>query len=359
MRWQVAVLLTAALAGGAAVPAVAAPWASVGNDQLRSDLTLLNDAGIAQTMVTQWPVPWRGVLDALQDSPTLDAQPRYIREAIRRVRARATRETAEGGRAETLLDGTNRPALVRGFDAEGYGKGTIQETRRDHRRAAPTSMSSWARSPGRRGSTASMFDADGSYLAQRFGNFQLYGGARHRIGGGQAGRSALTYSATTRGRFRRSASRPTGPLRFKTPLLSWIGPFRAEALVGVLDDTRIARTGPLFNGIRVHPQSDARPRDRRHRGSQILLRHRTHPCGISDIIRPEQQRSKNGRARRRARANSTSRYGFRLGDVPVEVYTARSSTRTRSPITHSYSRVISPAAAFTCRLGATPMRHDG
>ena len=110
-------VIAAIIAIGLAVPAVAAPWASVGDSQLRSDLTLLNDAGIAQVMVSQWPVPWVGVLAALSDSPTLDAQPRYIREAIRRVRARATRETAEGGRAETLIDATNRPALVRGFDA--------------------------------------------------------------------------------------------------------------------------------------------------------------------------------------------------------------------------------------------------
>ena len=237
----------ALLLAGVAAPVAAAPWASVGDDQLRADLTLLNDAGIAQTMVTQWPVPWRGVLDALADSPTLDAQPRYIREAIRRVRNRAARETAEGGRAETLLDATNRPALVRGFGEENYGKATIQETAEITAGRSDLHVQLGAIA-GQAGQHGVMFDADGTYLAQRFGNVQLYAGdVTHWWGPGWV--SALTYSNNARP-FPQLGISTAGPLRFKTPLLSWIGPFRAEALVGVLDDTRIAPK-TYFDGVRV------------------------------------------------------------------------------------------------------------
>ncbi len=308
--------LVAALAGVAA-PTVAAPWASVGDDQLRADLTLLNDAGIAQVMVSQWPVPWRGVLDALQDSPTLDAQPQYIREAIRRVRARAQRETAEGGRAETLLDGTNRPALVRGFDAQGYGKGTIQETAEITAGRSDLHVQVGAiagQGIGAQGKQHGVhFDADGSYLAQRFGNVQLYGGeVSHWWGPGWI--SALTYSNNARP-FPQVGISTAGPLRFKTPLLSWIGPFRAEAVVGLLDDTRFARH-TAFDAIRV-TLNPARGLEIGGSRTQILCGS-GHPCSVTDVF--DLRNNDSAPSKTASEGEFDVRYGWRAFGVPVELY---------------------------------------
>ncbi len=329
-----------------AVPAAAAPWASVGDSQLRSDLTLLNDAGIAQVMVSQWPVPWAGVLSALADSPTLDAQPRYIREAIRRVRARATRETAEGGRAETLLDGTNRPALIRGFDAEGYGKGTIQETAEITAGRSDLHVQLGAIA-GQKGQHGVQFDADGSYLAQRFGNVQVYGGeVTHWWGPGWA--SALTYSNNARP-FPQIGISTVGPLRFKTPLLSWIGPFRAEALVGVLDDTRIAHR-TLFNGIRVtlNPMRGLEIGGAR---TQIFCG-TGHPCSVSDVF--SLSNNNNNPSKTASEGEFDARYGWRLGGVPVEVY-GQIFNEDSSPVTHSYTSYLAGGSVYV-PVGRNTMR---
>ena len=344
-RGLVRAALVAALA--AAVPAAAAPWASVGDDQLRSDLTLLNDAGIARTMVSQWPVPWRGVLDALQPSPTLDAQPTYIREAIRRVRARAQRETAEGGRAETLLDGTNRPALVRGFDAQGYGKGTIQETAEITAGRSDLHVQVGAIA-GQRGQHGVQFNGDGSYLAQRLGNVQLYGGlVTHWWGPGWI--SALTYSNNARP-FPQFGISTAGPLRFKTPVLSWIGPFRAEAIVGILDDTRIARN-TAFTGIRV-TLNPARGLEIGGARTQILCGS-GHPCSVSDVF--SLNNSPTNPSKSASEGEFDVRYGFQLGGVPVEAYT-QIFNEDSSPVTHSFSSylvggsVYVPAGRNTLRI---------
>ena len=342
-------VIVAIIAIGLAVPAAAAPWASVGDSQLRSDLTLLNDAGIAQVMVSQWPVPWAGVLAALNESPTLDAQPRYIREAIRRVRARATRETAEGGRAETLIDATNRPALVRGFDAEGYGKATIQETAEITAGRSDLHVQLGA-IVGQKGQHGVQFDANGSYIAQRFGNVQLYGGeVTHWWGPGWA--SALTYSNNARP-FPQIGISTVGPLRFKTPLLSWIGAFRAEALVGLLDDTRIARH-TLFNGIRVtlNPMRGLEIGGSR---TQIFCGS-GHPCNLRDTI--SLNNSPTNPSKTASEGEFDARYGWRVGGVPVEVY-GQIFNEDSSPVTHSFTSYLAGGSVYL-PVGRNTMRVTG
>lgn len=338
----------AVLLAATAAPVAAAPWASVGDDQLRADLTLLDDAGIARTMVTQWPVPWAGVADALQDSPALDAQPAYIRQAIRRVRARALRETAVGGRAETRLDATNRPALVRGFDAEGYGKGTIQETAEITAGRSDLHVQVGAIA-GQKGQHGVQFDADGSYLAQRFGSVQLYGGEiTHWWGPGWA--SALTYSNNARP-FPQIGIATAGPVRFKTPLLSWIGPFRAEALVGVLDDTRFARS-TVFDAVRL-TLNPARGLQIGAARTQILCG-RGNPCSFGDGFALTDNTAS---ARTAAQGEFDVRYGWRAFGVPLEAY-AQVMNEGSNPVRHSNSSylvggsVYIPVALDALRLTA-------
>lgn len=329
------------------IAAHAAPWASVGDDQLRADLTLLNDAGIVRTMVTQWPVPWRGVLDELSDPQTLNAQPQYIREAVRRVRQRALRETAEGSRAETLLDATNRPALVRGFDAENYGKATVQETAEITAERSDLHVQLGAIT-GQTGEHGGRLDADGSYLAQRFGNVQFYAGdVTHWWGPGWV--SALTLSNNARP-FPQIGIATAGPLRFKTPLLTWLGPFRAEVIVGILDDPRIARR-TAYDGVRI-TLNPARGLEIGGARTQILCGS-GHPCSVREVF------SLNNNTAHPSQTASEGefdvRYGSRLGRIPFEVY-SQIMNEDSSPITHSDSSylvggsVYLPVAKNTLRV---------
>src|SRR5271169_6092547 len=78
-------LLAAAATAPLATAAMASPWAEVGDDQLRSDIQILANAGVIDDITTQWPIPWAGLLSALRDQVTLAEQPSYVRAAARRV----------------------------------------------------------------------------------------------------------------------------------------------------------------------------------------------------------------------------------------------------------------------------------
>ena len=254
------------------------------------------------------------------------------------------RETAEGGRAETLLDATNRPALVRGFDAEGYGKGTIQETAEITAGRSDLHVQLGAIA-GQKGQHGVQFDADGSYLAQRFGVFQLYGGeVSHWWGPGWA--TALTYSNNARP-FPQLGISTAGPLRFKTPLLSWIGPFRAEAVVGLLDDTRIDRH-TLFNAIRVtlNPLPGLEIGGARTQ----LFCGANHPCSVSNVFalnnsptNPSKTASE-GRIRRTLRVAPRRRPGRNLWP---------DLQRGQQPGHPQLHQLSCRGQRFTCRSGGT------
>ena len=51
----------------------AAPWAEVGDVQLRSDIETLAMAGVIDNLTTEWPVPWTRILDRLAVSGALNS----------------------------------------------------------------------------------------------------------------------------------------------------------------------------------------------------------------------------------------------------------------------------------------------
>ncbi|MBL6618125.1 MAG: hypothetical protein ISR49_21860, partial [Alphaproteobacteria bacterium] len=101
-------------------PALASPWAEIGDTQLRSDIELLAASGVIDNATTEWPIPWSGIVQRLRSDRDLDGQPDAVREAARRVLARGLAE-AKPDRLQfaITLDATNTPATVRGFDAMG------------------------------------------------------------------------------------------------------------------------------------------------------------------------------------------------------------------------------------------------
>jgi hypothetical protein len=306
--------------------AFASPWAEVGDDQLRSDIQILANAGVIDDITTQWPIPWAGVLSGLRDQVTLAQQPAYVRAAARRVEAYAksqmVRDTFSG---HVKSDFTNLPDVVRSFDAMGRNKGETQFSLEymDSSTALRLSVGAWTDFTGR----TTHYDPDGTFLAQRIGGVVVYGGyLTHWWGPGWI--SALSLSNNARPFPQVGISRiNTTP--FRTPLLSWLGPWQHDFFIGVLNDDRVAK-----NTIYVGTRLTFNPLP----GLQIGLARTTemcgtgHPCSISDYFNLANDPS---------HVNATNDEGLidlhytnTIGGIPFEVYT-QMMNEDSNPIVHS------------------------
>lgn len=240
---------TAVLGGAVWVTGAAAagPWASVGDAPLRSDIELLASARVVDTVTTQLPLPWAGLLDRLEGAGALTDQPDYIRSAAERVRSRGEAETQTNSfHAELLLDAASSPAVVRGYDALGRDTLLAQASLEYVFKNTVVHLNAGARSTDK--GDRQVLVPDGSYVAQRLGDTVLYAGyLSHWWGPGWM--SALSLSSNARPfpqiGFTRLSTAP-----FESPWLSWIGPWQVEFFVGVLDGPRIARN-TIYDGTRI------------------------------------------------------------------------------------------------------------
>src|ERR1700690_3363613 len=76
-------------------PVRAAPWAEVGDAQLRSDIETLAMAGVIDNLTTQWPIPWTRILDRLAVSASLLGQSPAVVEAAERIPHLAASQMAQ------------------------------------------------------------------------------------------------------------------------------------------------------------------------------------------------------------------------------------------------------------------------
>jgi hypothetical protein len=104
----------------AATPAAASLWAEVGDNQLRSDLELLDASGVIRDLTISWPLPWQSIQASLQ-SKDLSGQTSAVRAAARRLLALAQAGTAPGFSGAVILGATNRNNLIYGFDGMARG----------------------------------------------------------------------------------------------------------------------------------------------------------------------------------------------------------------------------------------------
>lgn len=250
-RWRRAaavgafLLIASALAG----PTVhASPWAEVGDSQLRSDIQLLAAAGVVDGITTHWPIPWAGVLQRLNDNAALAGQPANVQAAARRVLT-AARAQLESHRikASASVDVASTPSVVRGFDgmgrekAQGQISGEVIFNTTAIRLNVGGQLSDWSNGQGK-------FMPDGSYIAQKIGGAVIYAGyLDHWWGPGWI--SALSLSNNARP-FPQVGIERLSTSPFRTPWLSWIGPWQAEFFVGLLDGQRIDEN-TLYSGLRV------------------------------------------------------------------------------------------------------------
>ena len=228
-------------------PVWAAPWAEAGDAQLRSDLDVLAASGLIDDITTQWPIPWAGVLDRLNTRSALDDQPLYIRDAAKRVLAKASDGLdTDGVRFSASFDLTNLPDVIHGFDGLGRQDAQMQFSGEAVGNSTAGRLSIGARSSETK--DRQILVLDDSYIAQRVGNAIVYGGyVSHWWGPGWV--SALSLSNNARP-FPQIGIERMDTSAFQTPWLSWLGPWQLEGFVGVLDGPRQARH-TIYDGLRA------------------------------------------------------------------------------------------------------------
>jgi hypothetical protein len=319
--------------------ASASPWAEVGDAQLRSDLQVLATAGVIDDITTHWPIPWAGVTSRLLAEDALANQPDFVREAGRRVLERAQQEVQfDELRVGGNIDATNRPNVVRGFDALGLGEGQAQLSLEYMTSTTAARLSAGIFAPTFSGGKK-LFMPDGSYVAQKFGGALIYAGyLTHWWGPGWI--SALSYSNNARP-FPQIGIERDGTSASHSPWFSWIGPWQMEFLVGWFNDPRVA-TNTYWDGFRF--TFNPLP------GLQIGLARTEELCGKGHPCKPLKSYFDilNDRLHPSI-ANDEGiidvHYTRTLHGVPFEIYTQAMNEDT-NPFVHSFSSHVFGASIW-------------
>jgi len=234
----------------ASLPALASPWAEVGNNQLRADVEFLQASGLLNDVTIQWPIPWQSLQrDLAQIDP--DGQPGAVQAVLGRLSSGADSATAGGISAWMNLDVTNKAGLVYGFDGMGRGDGQVQLSLEGNSGPFSARLSFGAITQDF-GSKHNKLMPDGTYVSVRLDGVLFYAGyLDHWWGPGEI--SALQLSNNARPMpqigFMRSSTEA-----LSWPVLRWLGPWQAELMLGYLDGPRL-QSDTYYSAARltIHP----------------------------------------------------------------------------------------------------------
>jgi hypothetical protein len=217
------------------LPSAASPWAEVGDNQLRSDIELLQSAGVVQDITIAWPLPWQSLLNELSGA-NLDGQPIQVRAAAERVLARAHAGTAPGLSTSLYLDTTNRTDLVYGFDGMGRGDAQAQISVSENGDVFSGRISLGAITNDFGGKPNKLM-ADGTYFSLNLAGIRAYAGyLDHWWGPGEISTLQLSNNARPMPQigFERSSTAASS-----WPVLRWLGPWQLEFFVAKFDGPQI------------------------------------------------------------------------------------------------------------------------
>jgi Capsule assembly protein Wzi len=245
-----AALVIAALLPAAAL---AGQWAEVGDKQLREDIELLHDVGIIQGPVLSWPLPWGQIAEAVTQATTATDISPFLQIAARRVAARMHQRRSEGLRPdiEVQLQATNGEALVRDF-SDSARSDADASVRFEHGYENTTIVygAGYQDNQTYQGTKfGSKLVFDNVYVTQKLGNWLFYAGTVEQWWG-PSGEQSLMMSNSARPYpkvgFKRIETDP-----FDSKWLSWIGPWRLEANIGVQDGPRRDYQNPILFSQRL------------------------------------------------------------------------------------------------------------
>lgn len=262
----VAAACTGLLLAGAAS---AAPWLEVGDAALRSDVDLLAARGLIDGPVTTWPLP-AGEFATLMTQSRLADQPVFVQNAAQRVIAHLR---GRGLQPRAAVRVATESETIRGFDA-------VARDRFDIRAGGEWSGESsgvaiLVGDQAGEGFKHSKLSFDGSYATTEFWNARPYAGyVDHWFGPGTT--SSLLLSNNARPMPKVGIMRDD-PHAFKTPWLSWFGPWQADAFVGLLDGPRVDDDTILATlRIGIRPIQNL----------EIGLTRMTQLCGVNHSCKP-------------------------------------------------------------------------
>ncbi|EQD43407.1 hypothetical protein B1B_13843, partial [mine drainage metagenome] len=220
------------------------PWASPGEVGVRNDIEILVDSGVIDIPVTTWPIPWGSVAHALRKVHPQRLTPIEF-EAYTELESHIVRVMAGGnhlGYAATLAPG--RPSLNWfGETTRGKEMAAVSDSGTDGILAYRFNVEGvWGSRDHQRGRF------DGSYLALALGNWIISGGEVNDWWGPGWGGS-LILGDNARPPLGVSLTRNV-PYRFRTPLLSWLGPWTLTVFNDRLDQPPPI-THPWLFGERV------------------------------------------------------------------------------------------------------------
>jgi len=337
--------LTLCAALTAATPAVASPWAEVGDNQLRADIEIVAAAGLIDGVTSQWPLPWNGLYRRLRDADLSDASPE-TQAATARLLAEASAATHPGWSAESDIDLTNNSAVVRDFDSLGRGQGQSQASVSYSSAdvAARLSLGGFQQSFGK----GAKVMPDESYVAAKLGDEALvYGGyLTHWWGPGWI--SALSLSNNARPMPQVGIQRlDTGASSW--PVLDWLGPWQGEFFVGLLDGPRLQKD-TVYDGLRF--TFNPAP------GVEIGLARTDEICGEDHPCSPAYYFELNNSPNNVNKTNDEGlidlKFSHDLWGLPVQAY-LQLMNEDSSPFTHSGTSHLFGASAFVPTAG-NPLR---
>jgi hypothetical protein len=232
--------LSAAMVALAAPTAAAHPWADAGDRQLRQDVETLKAARLIRGPINHWPLPWSQIEEGVRAAQSRPVAP-HIAAAARRLDALIDRAALDR-QVEGRIAATNQPALIRGFGASARERGDVAfQVTRTLGRLSVTGGIGW-----REGQDGSDVHLEPAQATLRLGNWALYGGNVQKWWG-SANDGALHISNNARP-FPKVGVQRLHPYRPEPRLLRWIGPWRADAFVGVMNDRRRDSDNPVQFG---------------------------------------------------------------------------------------------------------------
>jgi hypothetical protein len=277
----------------------------------------------------------------------MSGEPDYVRAAAQRVLAVAQAQMRfDELQVSVNLDGTNAPSVVRSFD--GLGRETAQGQIVAEYMTSTTAIRIAAGAELHAHTNRVAFMPDGSYVAQKLGGSVVYAGyVTHWWGPGWI--SALSLSNNARPMPQIGIERDETSA-FRTPWLSWLGPWQAEFMVGLLDDSRVA-TNTIFSGLRF--TFNPLP------GLEIGLSRTDEMCGTGHVCNPLKYYFEF--ANNPAHPNHTNdeglidlKYSATLGDTPFEFY-MQLMNEDSNPISHSVTSHLFGASVWLPMHGS-PLR---
>jgi hypothetical protein len=245
-----------------------------------------------------------------------------------------------------VVDATNMPDVVRGFDALGRENIQGQVTAEWMGDTTTVRLQLGAQTTDRRDHQVLVID--GSYVAQRVGNAAIYAGyMNHWWGPGW--NSAMSLSTDARP-FPQVGLMRLDTAPFSSSWLSWIGPWQAEFFIGWLDGKRVARN-TLLDGLRFN--FSPLP------GLEIGLARLDELCGKGHPCKPlatyfDLRNDPSHGSRTNDEANIDVRYTGSLWDHMFSVYMQLMNEDT-NPIVHSGTSHLFGLTTWV-PVGATQIR---